>query len=408
MAEADNSEPKRTIDNKLEVDSHGLVFPIHKKDVDEYSGLANSKENLLIGSIDKSEDENRPESAIYGALPFNFPGDGVEALSSMKLMERLNRRIGRCNPRYAEESGKRLDAITTNVGLQIVVEASALEFLLSNYAELLNEEAEQLVNYSTLKIAAEIEQGIPMNDHWEKEVDELEIRLRQARGRNERSVALFNRHELKELTKAKQQQALEFSSRMQELAKEKALKRKADYNSREFTLVIEARQEFEEGLKKKMDKLTKQHEKAKESLRILQEKKKVRQIDFLQGINRQKKIVLVSPFYVQKEYEFKKIEEDRYFSHGRRQSQVEEFLKQKKTYHLLRNKKNIMELLHPEAVPNDMMSRSPFYNSRLISAQGPQTSSKSQSRRLNLSHDLLMVEEDNIKFAQLPKLKFSK
>lgn len=408
MAETSQKQPDDGPEERLDVDSHGLMFPIHRKDLDDESRLAKSRENLIADSEDKSFDDNRPESAIYGGSAFMNQEEAGADMSSWKMIERLTRRLGRCNPKYAETVCNSVDAITTNVGLQIVVEVSAVEFLLSNYGELIQEDAEHLVNHSSLKIIQEIEQGIQVNDDWEREVDEVENKIKQARGRNEKAVALFNRQQLKELTKIKQLKAQDFSLKMQEIAKEKALKRQSDINNREYTLVVMVRQDLEIEYKKKLDKLAKQHEKAKESLRILQEKKKVRQIDFLQGINRHKKLAMASPFYLQKEHEFKKEEEDRYYSHGRRQSEVEEFLKHKKTYHLLKNKKDLMELLHPERIPSANLTKSPFIRSRLISANYQQSSIKSQTRRLNYSNDLLMIDEDNIKFAQLPKLKFSK
>lgn len=394
--------------DKLAVDSHGLIFPIHKKhasDDDDEQLPQNKRLNELNGL---SEDDNRPISGLYGDDLSFGDQDQAAMMCASKMLERLNRRLGRCNKRYAEETAKLMDAVTDGLHFQIASEQSTLEFLLSHYHESIPEEVEHLVNRSTFKVLKELEQGKPMNDQWEKQVEELELRLKLAKGRNEVEAALFNRQQLKQLTKAKQAEAEEFSLRMQELAKEKAMKREADINSREFTLMVDAREEAEARYKEKLARLSKQHEKAMDSLRQLQERKKVRHKDFVEGLGRYKKANIVTPVYVQKGQEFKKMEEDRYYSHGRPLDEVEEFLKQKKTYHLLRNKKSIMELLHPERTPSAVPGKSIFLKGRLVSAQENSASSQSQNRKLNNSYDLLQIDESNIKFAKLPKIKFSK
>lgn len=380
--------------------SHGFSFPIHSKPAEDEQSFQLSRANVAEHNIlDRSEDDNRNSKMLGDEQgPVNFAMD--------KMLQRFTRRLARLKPVLAASVGTKLEKIRSNFELRIGNEVSPLEFLLYSFGDFLDTDAERMINRSTLKIANEIERGVRIDSRWEREVEETELRMKQARGRNELSVALLNRHQIKELAKAKEVEAYEFSLRMQEVAKEKALKRQADFQAREFVLMVEARKIEELEQKQKVQKVSKQHQKAMESLKNLQERKKVRQIDFLQGLNRQKKVAAMEPFYVQKDNEFKEMEDNRYYSRGRHQNEVEKFMKQKKTYHLLRNKMNLDDLLNPKRIMSSEVTNSQFTPSRLVSAHQMFVSIKSQTKGLNNPADILDFDQSNIKFAKLPKLKF--
>lgn len=394
----------------MATDSEGLTFPIEKTNIlpkartpPDLFEAAQVPEPRPLSEEKSALPEDRIDSAVNHAID----EDSKSAIEELEI--RLARRLARRPVPVVELVGNALNSVFSKVRHTIQDEPSVMQFILSKVDDETPELLARMITTTNEKVFKEIERGVVLKDFWERQVDHMENRLKQVQGRDHMMKAILNRHEIKELDRAKQLEAREFSVKMQELAKEKAQKRRKDLNKREFEIMREQQKAAEITEQAKLDRINKHHAQAMNSLQSLKDRKKHRYRLYIEGMNRQKQIDANKPYYLQKNEEFRKQEEDRYYSHGRPAEEVEEFLKVKKSYHLTRNKMNLLELLYPGREMSANLGRSQMKSPGIEQSriESSYLSRKVQNSRLNVSADPRSLKAQ-IQFAELPRLNFSK
>lgn len=406
MAETENVKDP----NMTEIDAEGLTFPIHKVKEEAKQGEAQSPQELAPPEKEKLDSYDKsvlPEERCISAVNRDPQYEMGTAIEEMEV--RFLRRLGRRPPNIVEITNEALSSVFQRVQQSIEDEPTVMEFILSKIPDDSPELLAKMISGVSCKVFRELQQGVVLKDFWERQVDHIENKLKQVQGRDHQMKALFNRHEIKELEEAKRLEANEFSQKMQTLAKEKALKRKEDFHKREYEIMLRQREEAERIQKIRDMRVNKHHAKALSSLESLKDRKKHRYRLYIEGINRQKQIDKIRPYYLQRNEEFKKQENSRYHQHGRPVEEVEEFLKVKKSYHLTRNKMNLAELLHPGREMSANLKRTNLRSQLLNGSriESSYLSRKHKNIRFNLSTDPIS-DNSNIQFAALPRLKIGK
>jgi hypothetical protein len=258
------------------------------------------------------------------------------------------------------------------------------------------------------KLSQELETGTFRANDWERELYAMEKRMKVRP--NQGSVRLlFDRAEAKEIERSQAEIAEEFARKMVFKSKEHKRKREIFFKVLEDKTKKAIQDEILQMENKRKQALEQQKERALQNLLLRPEKKKARVQLFVEGERRQKEFMRKPPpLFIKAEQEFKDKLNKMYFIRGRNYEELEKFTKERKLYHLERNKRELGMLLNPPEFKADASvmreDRKSYIGSRAFSSNGANT------RRFNsFSQDKTGITDfsiDNIKFNQLPKLTY--
>ena len=257
------------------------------------------------------------------------------------------------------------------------------------------------------KIYNELAEGIFQVNPWEVEVEELERKIKIFHKHNQPIQLFLNRAQQKSVEKIQSEEATRFAKQMSILSKAFQLKREQEAIKLDLKIKEDISLADKRILARRREIMDKNREKVASSFEERGERKRARLQFFMEGEQRKRKVLRLSPLYLQVEREFKANQDRLYNISGRPQLEIDIFNNQRKQYHLERNKRDLILLLNPpelSRLDTSKATRSVQLNRDIFMPRGVENSMRLPLRSSFDQNSLF----EGVHFSKLPKLKFSK